>query len=184
MDNEELKLLLAEISAELNLARAVAAPKIFQVKQSLGEKDLLKLVCFILKTFSDSTKVKNKLTNSEIIETANLILEKYTHESIKDLILAFKEAKLSGRKFYNMLTIPMVFEILNSYFLTKSQYIEAMHQQFKEAEANNEKQWLKVMPDFMQQKYICMIPKNLINREVLRLKATIQKYYNKGQQKS
>lgn len=176
-DNEELKLLLAEISTGLNMARAIAAPKIFQLKQSLGEKDLLKLVCFILKVFSDSTKVKNGLSNLEIIETANLIIEKYTHESIKDIILAFKQAKLSGRKFYNILTITMISEIFNSHFLTKSQYIEARHQQFKEAESNNEIQWLKAMPISMQQKYLCAIPKNHINREILRLKATIQKYY-------
>jgi hypothetical protein len=140
-DSEELKLLLAEISTEVNMARAISAPKIFQLKQSLGE-------------------------------------------SIKDLIMAFKEAKLSGRKFYNMLTVTMIFEILNDYFLLKSHYIEARHKQFKDVESNNEVQWLKAVPQAMRQKYLCSIPNRHINRETLRLKATIQKYYNKSRQKS
>jgi hypothetical protein len=60
---------------------------------------LLKLICFILKAFADSLKVKNSLTTPEIYETANLIVEKYTHESVKDLLLAFKMVKLQGKSF-------------------------------------------------------------------------------------
>ena len=175
-ENEQLKLLLVEISVEVTMEKALQAPKIFQLKQSLGEKDLLKLVCFILKAFADSLKLKNSLTIPEIIETANLITEKYTHESVKDVILAFKESKLKGRKFYNVLSIQVIFEMLNEYFVQKAKYLENRHLDFRQAEANNQTQWLKKMPEFIQQKYLRMIPKNHVNRGFLRLRLTIIKF--------
>lgn len=175
-EHEELKLLLVEISVDVTIEKALEAPKIFQLKRSLGEKDLLKLICFILKAFSDSLKVKNGLTIPDIIETANLIIEKYTHESVKDVILAFKETKLKGKKFYQTLSTITVFETLNEYFVLKSKYLENKHLNYRQAEANNQTLWLKKMPDFMQQKYLNMIPKNHVNREVLRLKLGIKKY--------
>jgi hypothetical protein len=98
------------------MEKALQAPKLFQLRLSMGEKDLLKLICFILKAFADSLKVKHSLSTPEIIETANLIVEKYTHESVKDLIMAFKEVKLQGRKFYHSLSTVTVFEILHDYF--------------------------------------------------------------------
>jgi hypothetical protein len=174
-ENEDLKLLLVEISVDVTMEKALEAPKIFQLKHSLGEKDLLKLVCFILKAFSDSLKVKNGLNVADIIETANLILEKYTHESVKDVILAFKEAKLKGKKFYQSVSIHTIFEILNEHFMQKTKYLENKHLGYKQDEANNQMQWLKKMPEFMQQKYLQIIPKNHINKEVLRIKLTLSK---------
>jgi hypothetical protein len=174
-DNEKLKLLLVEISMELTLEKALRAPKIVELKQSLGEKDLLKLLCFILKAFADSLKVKNSLTVPEIIETANLIMEKYTHESVKDIILAFKQAKLSGRKFYQSLSTGAVFELLNDYFLQKAIYLENTHLHYRQAESSNQTQWLRKMPEFMQQKYLKMIPKNQVNRETLRTRLSLAK---------
>jgi hypothetical protein len=179
-ENEELKLLLVEISVEVTMEKALQAPKIFQLKQSLGDKDLLKLVCLILKAFADSLKVKNSLTIPEIIETANLITEKYTHESVKDVILAFKETKLKGKKFYNVLSTQVIFEMLNEYFVNRAKYLENRHLDFRQSEANNLTNWLKKMPDFMQQKYLMMIPKHHINKNTLRLRLSILKFQNKN----
>jgi hypothetical protein len=176
-ENESLRLLLVEISVEVTMEKALQAPKLFQLRHSIGERDLLKLICFILKAFADSLKVKNSLSIPEIIETANLIMEKYTHESVKDFILAFKQVKLEGRKFYHILSAATVFEILNDYFLQKAKYMENKHQSYRQAEANNQIQWLKKMPEFMQQKYLKFIPKNQANRSNLRLRLSLHKYY-------
>jgi hypothetical protein len=174
-EKESPKLLLVEISIEVTMEKALLAPKIFQLKHTLGEKDLLKLICFIVKAFADSLKVKNSLTTPEIIETANLIVEKYTHESVKDLILAFKLVKLQGKKFYQSLGTTIIFEILNDYFLQKAFYLENKHLDYRQVEANNQTQWLKKMPEIMQQKYLKMIPRSHMNYEILRRKLTIQK---------
>lgn len=173
--HQELEMLLSEISLEVTMEKALAAPKIFQLRQTLGEKDLLKLLCFILKAFVDSLKTKERLSYAEIIETAGLILGKYTHESIKDIILAFKEAKLSGRKFYGSLSQGVIFEILVEYFLRKAKYLEARQADLRMQEASNEATWLCRMPDFMRQKYAKLLPENHPNRQALRLKLTIDK---------
>jgi hypothetical protein len=174
-ENQSLQILLVEISLEVTMEKALHAPKLFQLKHSIGEKDLLKLLCFILKAFADSLKIKNSLTVPQIIETANLILQKYTHESVKDVILAFKEAKMGGRKFYHSLSTATIFELLNDYFLQKATYLENKHLHARQAENSNQTQWLLKMPEFMQQKYLKMIPKSHINKAVLRVKLSQEK---------
>src|SRR5687767_11996081 len=73
-ENEDLKLLLVEISVDVTMEIALLAPQMYQLKQSPAEKDLITLDFFILKAFADSLKVKNILTIPEIIETTNLII--------------------------------------------------------------------------------------------------------------
>ncbi|GGG33774.1 hypothetical protein [Hymenobacter glacieicola] len=129
----QMKLLLIDIQSSLTPAIAHQAPKLFQLRKAdrLGEKLLLTLVVFLLKTFQDSLKIKDGMEAPDLIETAEMILQKYSHDSLKDVMLALKEAKWSGHNFYNALSGPKVMEVLEKYFDSKAQRIEAEHRQQK-----------------------------------------------------
>ncbi|UOQ79207.1 hypothetical protein MUN84_18745 [Hymenobacter sp. 5516J-16] len=129
----QMKLLLVDIQSSLTPAIAHQAPKLFQLRKAdrLGEKLLLTLVVFLLKTFQDSLKVKDGMEAADLIETAEMILQKYSHDSLKDVMLALKEAKWSGHNFYNALSGPKVMEVLEKYFDSKAQLLEMEHRQQK-----------------------------------------------------
>ncbi|WP_324671060.1 hypothetical protein [Hymenobacter sp. GOD-10R] len=130
-DLGKMKLLLVDIQSGLTRQAAYAAPKLFQVKRNLGEKETLKLLVFTLKAFQDSLKVKEGMEAADLIECAEMVLLKYSHDSLKDVMLALKEAKWNGTTFYNALSVQTVMEVLNKYFDAKAVELEAEHRQQK-----------------------------------------------------
>jgi hypothetical protein len=173
--NETLQITLAEMSVGINMEAALHALKIFQLRKSLGDKDLLKLICFIVKSYADSMKSREKLSSAEIIETADLIISKYTHDSFQDIVLAFKKAKLKNKVVYGNLTINDIFEVINSHFQEKVVFLENRNRDFKNQEATDEKGIYKQMPQKIKDIYSRMMPKDHPNKEALRLKLTINK---------
>ena len=83
--------MLADISIGLTPAQAVAAPKLFQLTHRLGEREVVKLLVVILRAFVDSLRVKEKPDAADLIELAGTLAQTYTHDSLKDIILALKE---------------------------------------------------------------------------------------------
>lgn len=125
--SEKARMLLAEMSVGLTKAQALAAPKLFQVKKHVGEKATLKLLAVIVKAFCDSVRVPNRPDAADIIEVADVLMNTYTHDSIKDIILAFKEARTSGKAFYQVLDQPTLFGIINDYFDAKAAFLVSEH---------------------------------------------------------
>lgn len=122
--NKITKVLVSEMSTGLTIQKAMVAPKIFQVKKKLGMETLIKLLCVIIKSFCDSIKAKDSLDASDILECAEFISETYTHDSVKDIVMALKQAKMNGMKFYNKLSTPVILEIITEYMGNKSSYTE------------------------------------------------------------
>ena len=125
--SEKARMLLAEMSVGLTKAQALAAPKLFQVKQAVGEKTTLKLLAVIVKSFCDSIRVPNRPDAADIIEVADVLMNTYTHDSIKDFILALKEARTSGKVFFQVLDQPTLFSIINDYFDAKAAFLVSEH---------------------------------------------------------
>ena len=125
--SEKARMLLAEMSVGLTKAQALAAPKLFQVKQTVGEKTTLKLLAVIVKAFCDSVRVPNRPDAADIIEVADVLMNTYTHDSIKDLLLAFKDARTSGKAFFQVLDQPTLFAIVNDYFEAKAAFLVNEH---------------------------------------------------------
>lgn len=120
----QIKSLVSEMSYGLTIEKAFTAPKIFQLKKNQGTTTTIAIICAILKAFCDSIKANRSMDSVDIVECAEAILTKYSHESVKDIVLALKEAKLKGMKFYNSVDIAVIFEILTEYFEKKSLWIE------------------------------------------------------------
>jgi hypothetical protein len=83
----------------------------------------------IIDGFVHSLKVKDKMDPLEIINCARVLIGKYTHDSIKDFILALKDAKESGKIFYNAVSEQVIFQIINEYMERKATFIENYHQE-------------------------------------------------------
>ncbi len=116
---------LAVLSTELDYRVAHDGIKFPQLVGSYGKEVVLAQVCIIIKAFSETIRSKDKLRNSEIVETAALILSEYTAESIEDILMAFKRAKLRGDVFYYGLEQGKIFEIINTYLGEKAEWRES-----------------------------------------------------------
>jgi hypothetical protein len=181
-ENMEGRMLLVEMQYGLTRQKALESPAIFQIKKRIGEGNTLKLVAFVIKSFQDSLKVKDQMSCVDIIQAAEDALETYTHDSLKDIILAFKEARKSGKKFYNSLNQSDIFDILHDYFENKAQWLETRHKDQKMLSESNSVPFLKAMQVHSPEQITAMsnmIDPRHINKEHLRLRHTIQKQKRK-----
>lgn len=119
-----VKMLVSEMSQGLTIQKAMQAPKMFQVQKRIGIETLIKLLCVVIKSFCDSIKAKNTMDTVDIFECAELIAETYTHDSVKDIVMALKQAKKRGMNFYNAVSTPVIFEIITDYMNNKTEFIE------------------------------------------------------------
>ncbi|MBC8084412.1 MAG: hypothetical protein H7Z21_14520 [Hymenobacter sp.] len=129
--NDEAREIMAEISVGLNRTVALAAPKIFQLNHRLGEQTVVKLLVLLLKSFVDSVRVPDKLGPADIIEVADTLAQTYTHDSIKDILLALKEARMSGTIFYQALDASQIYALITAYFDKKAAWLESQHRDRK-----------------------------------------------------
>lgn len=121
---DDLKFMVNDISSGLTIAKAIEAPKIFHLRKKLGDATVLKLLCVTIYSFCDSIKAKNTMGSADIIECSEMIMEQYPVETVKDIVLALKNAKRRGMNFYSTVSTPVVFEIITEYMDQKALYLE------------------------------------------------------------
>ena len=119
--------MLADVSIGLTPALAHAAPKLCQLNRTLGPKTVVKLLVVVLRAFVDSVRVPDKPDAADLIELADTVAQTYTHDSLKDIILALKEARTQGTRFYQALDPAKIYELLRAYFERKAAYLESQH---------------------------------------------------------
>jgi hypothetical protein len=136
--NPEARQLLAEVSVGLTVAQAAAAPKMFQLKRQLGEQVLVKLLVVILRAFIDSLRVPDKPDAADILELADTLAQTYTHDSLKDIILALKQARTNGTQFYQSLDVSKLYQLIADYFDRKGRYLETQHHDNKARSTSTE----------------------------------------------
>ena len=174
--NPEARALLAEVSVGLTLAQAAAAPKLFQLQRQLGDRALIGLLVLVLRAFVDSLRVPDKPDAADILELADTLAQTYTHDSIKDIMLALKEARTSGHNFYQALDISTVFAIITTYFEAKSSYLQHRHLDRKATGASTQAADVQLLGDAaprMLENVAQQIPDDPPNAAALREKLTI-----------
>lgn len=178
VSDERPRLLLAHMSVGLDYAQAAEARKIFQVQRSIGEGEMLKLLAVIFKAFVDAVRVPHKPDAADLIELAETVMRKYSHDSLKDVILALKEARTSGKNFFQELDQGKIFGLLNDYFTKKTAYLENCHLDCKAQGATDENRTIgllrQVTPQLMEG-IGRRIPDEHPNAEHLRRRISIQK---------
>ena len=174
--NPEARALLAEVSVGLTVAQAVAAPKLFQLRHRLGETVLIKLLVVVLRAFMDSLRVPDKPDAADILELADTLAHTYTHDSLKDIILALKEARTHGTKFYQSLDVSTLYRLIAEYFTRKAAYLENRHLDQKANGAGTQAADVKLLGDAapkLLENVAQQIPADHPNAEALRQKLTI-----------
>jgi hypothetical protein len=124
------RLLIHQIGKDLTVIKAAEAPKVFQLKKAIGEENLMKLVCMIVKSFCVSLKLpkEKNMDTVDIIECAEDYISTYTHDSVKDLVMALKMAKKRGLKVYHGMDGSTIMGIVSEYMEQKASAIESEHQ--------------------------------------------------------
>lgn len=168
--------MLADVSVGLTREVALAAPKIFQLNQTLGKREVVKLVVMILRAFVDSLRVPTKPDVADLLELADTLAATYTHDSLKDFILALKEARTNGTNFFQSLDVSTIYRLVTEYFDKKAAYLEHRHLDRKATGASQQAQDVKLLGDAapkMLENVAQQIPADHPNAESLRQKLTI-----------
>ena len=172
----ETRAMLADIGIGLTKAQALAAPKIFQLTHRIGEREVVKLIVIILRAFVDSLRVKEKPDAADLITLADDLARTYTHDSIKDIILALKEARMNGHNFFQSLDISTLYKLIADYFEKKARFLENRHLDQKANGASTQAADVKLLGDAaprMLENVAQQIPDDHPNAEGLRQKLTI-----------
>ena len=122
---ERVAMKLATMSTSLDFAVANDGVKFPQLVKEIGKETALTQLCLVIKCFSETIRSKDKLRNSEIVEVAGMILQEFTAESLEDILMAFKRAKLRGEVFYHGLEQGKLFDLINTYLSEKAEWREA-----------------------------------------------------------
>ncbi|GAB2784840.1 MULTISPECIES: hypothetical protein [Hymenobacter] len=176
--NPSARLALAELSVGLTVAQAAAAPKLFQLKKQVGEDVVIKLLVIVLRAFVDSVRVAEKPDAADILELADTLAQTYTHDSVKDIILALKEARTTGTRFFNALDPATIYGIISKYFDRKARTLENQHLDRKAQAISQEAvalRQLQLAAPQLVQNVALMIPDRHPNAQHLRDKLTLIK---------
>lgn len=130
-----LRRLYIQLQAELTMEQALAAPKLMNLKQTLGEEMVRKLLSFVI---GSATASHVQAPPTDVLEVAMLFAEHHPTESVKDLVVAFKRAKLKGQAPAGLPLSTLVFELFGTYLDEKSRYLEQRHREHLAREATDE----------------------------------------------
>ncbi len=170
--------MLADISVGLTREVASTAPKIFQLNRTLGPREVVKLLVIILRAFVDSLRVPEKPDAADLLELADTLAETYTHDSLKDFILALKEARTSGTKFYQALDVSTIYRLIREYFDKKAVYLESRHLDRKATGAGQQAADVRLLGEAapkLLQNVADRIPTDHPDREQLRRRLSLTK---------
>ena len=110
--NPEARELLAEMSHRPHQGPGRRRPQALPAPPPASAKRVVvKLLVVVLRAFVDSLRVPDKPDAADIIELADTLAHTYTHDSLKDIILALKEARTSGTKFYQSLDVSTLYRL-------------------------------------------------------------------------
>lgn len=111
----------------LTIEKAVADEKIIQLKKRVGDEMLMKAMYGIISTTTQFFNVKENISDVQAIQTAALIIESYPAETLTDLMLCLKRAKLGEYgPVYNSIDGRNIIEWFRKYLNQKYEYREQM----------------------------------------------------------
>ena len=172
----EIRELLADLSVGLTRPVALAAPKLFQLTHRLGAKEVVKLLVAVLRAFVDSLRVKEKPDAADLMTLAEDLAATYRHDSVKDIILALKEARTGGHNFYQALDVSTLYKLVADYFEQKARFLENRHLDQKATGASAQAAAVQLLGDAaprLLEHVAQQIPADQPNAESLRRKLTI-----------
>jgi len=103
-----------------------------KISNEVGEKQIATVLVGLILRTSSFFNITNNLTENQAIETAFMLIDKFSSETIEDFVLMFKNAK-SGKygQLYNRLDGQIIIEWMFKYLEEKAEYRENIHQRIK-----------------------------------------------------
>ncbi|MBC7892039.1 MAG: hypothetical protein H7Y12_07510 [Sphingobacteriaceae bacterium] len=130
-----LRRVYVQMQAAMTMEGALAAPKLMNLRGSLGDEMVRKLLCFVVASATASHLSASPL---DVLEVATLLAEQYPTESVKDVVLAFKRAKLKGQAPAGLPLAALVFQLMGAHLEEKSRFLEQRHRESLDWEATDE----------------------------------------------
>lgn len=127
---------LVRISNELTFSTIMNSPLMHTLDTTLGEKTVLKILCFVLCQLNDSIKVSEKMNAPQILQVAYFYTKKYTHDTLDDFILALQTMKIET-DFYRGIGEHHIYKALEAHFDRKSNFFETQNYNYKTKELEN-----------------------------------------------
>jgi hypothetical protein len=129
---------LVKVEKAITLDVAIKSKKNYIYRKE-NEELAIRTITGILLMFSEYYNLSQQMTEMQAVQTASLFLEQYPAESIEDLILCLKKAKIGEYgKIYNRIDGGMIFEWFNKYLDEKYERFEQIKQneKFEVSESN------------------------------------------------
>lgn len=130
-----LRRLYMQLQADLTIEQALMAPKLMNLKPVFGEEMVHKLISFVI---GSATASHVQASPTDVLEVAMLFVEQHPAESVKDLVVAFKRAKLKGQAPAGLPLSTLVFQLFGTYLDEKSRFLEQRHREHLAREATDE----------------------------------------------
>lgn len=174
---------LVKIENQIDLTKAIQGKKNYLHRKN-NEEFAIRSITGLLIMFSEYFNVSAKFTEVQAVQTASLFLEQYPAETIEDLILCLKYAKIGKYgKVYNRIDGSMLFEWFGKYLEEKYSYIEEKcHNEKFEQQSNSTIENTKVLSVINEIALAAMPPKQEMkpgiteNAHMTEFKILIEKY--------
>lgn len=143
---------LMEISVDLTMQKVLEVPKFSKMKRLMPEPDIIALITLNLRYFCDAMNVKENMNIIQILETAYEFLNRYSHDSLKDLMLCLKKAR-NGEygEIYNRKDQQVIMIFWKKYQEEKCSYLENQHLDTKAKESTKPLLALAKIPEQVRQ---------------------------------
>lgn len=142
---------LIAVQKSLTIDVAVTAPTSRQIVAFHGEPMTVKVICAILKLFNDGLNTTLQMSPRQLFEYAQIWLDTFPNETIKDLILCLKRAKAgSYGPIFNRVDGSVVSTFFREYLEEKAYWREQQNRQYISDQIAKEPPLVKMLPQEQQ----------------------------------
>lgn len=129
-NNETVELVKAERAIDFDAS--VNGLILKNLSKEVGEDQIVTVLTGLILRASSFFNITNNLSEDQAIETAYMLLDRFSTETIEDFVLMFKNAK-AGKygKLFNRLDGQIIIEWMGLYLEEKAEFREKEHQKLK-----------------------------------------------------
>jgi len=121
---------LIKSERQISIADALNGEPLHMLARKHEENTIMKAITKLLIFSAEYFNVSNKMSDVQAMQIASLFIDRYGNESLEDLVLCLKYAKLNRYgKTYNRLDGQILFEWFQKYLDEKYQEVENLHRQ-------------------------------------------------------
>lgn len=121
------KMELSEVVSELMPAgvpqflSVTKYPKIADLKETIGLRDMHKLIFLLVKDFCNSLNVVRNMNEDQMIEAAGMLMDECDNFRLEDYTMMFTMAKRGGLiKIYDRIDLQVITDIFDAYWIKRN----------------------------------------------------------------